>query len=244
MAREDLEGQIGGGGYNNFEFTVTDAWFGPSEAFSAKAGFPAIFMHWVGKTTLDDVPTLDADGFHPSFMLKTDDWEVIDGGKSVKWVGNPSTPAANQRLGKWYGRLLDEIKDNEEMNALPEGQHPFDGPPGMARQATTWIGTRWFMQEKAYQFSKDNPNLSDASHLMPVRYLGKADVSAPAAAPTAAPAAAGSADLRSQAAQLATSIDDYKIWQSTVLAIPGVAQDTALVMEIADESKLYASARS
>ena len=61
LARTDTEGQVGGGGYDNFEFTVTDAWFGPSEAFTAKTQINAIFLHWVGTTTLDGVPTLDAE---------------------------------------------------------------------------------------------------------------------------------------------------------------------------------------
>ncbi len=251
MARSDAEGQIGGGGYNNFEFTVTAAWFGISEAFAAKVkgGDQVIMLHWVGDTTLDGVPTFEADGFHPSYMLN-EDWEATDGGKAIRWVGNPGTAERSRKTGKWYGRMLSELLANDEISALPEGQHFLDGPEGMQLQAATWVGTKWFMEDKFYEFSKGNPNMSDATHLMPTKFLGKVAVTAPAvapAAPAAAPApVADNSALRAQAIALAATLDDYKLWQTTVLGLPGVAQDQALVLEIANDKAdgLYEVARA
>ncbi len=85
MARESLADQVGGGGYSNFEFTITAAWFGISEAFAAKVegGQDTIFCHWIGNTTLEGVEVMTADGFHPSFMI-SDDWEVADEGQALR----------------------------------------------------------------------------------------------------------------------------------------------------------------
>lgn len=261
MARTDLEGQVGGGGgYNNFEFTVTDAWFGPSEAFTAKTKINAIFLHWVGTTTLEGVPSLDVEDFHPSYMIG-DDYELVDGGKAIKWIGNPAAPPKSRDIKKWYGRVLNEWRDNEEMKALVSPNHPFDGPEDMHLIAATFIGTKWFMQNVFYEFSKDSPNMSDATHLMPVRFLGKVDVAAvtttavpagvpapatTAAVPTPAPTAVDNNGLREQVTSLAALLDDYATWQAAALKVDGVTSDIPLVTEIADQSEsgLYARARA
>ena len=253
MAREDLEGQVGGGGYSDFEFVITDAWFGPSEAFTAKTGLDTIFMHWIGTTTLDGVPTLDAEGFHPSFALN-DKWIVTDEGKSVRWDGG----GGKQMFGKWYGRLMTEIV-GPMLATLPDGQHPFEGDKH-PRDAVNWIGTKWYMEDTFFEFSKDNPNMSDSNKLIPTSYLGRgvvANTPAPiaAAAPVApaaptAPAAGvpvgNNGGLRASAAALAPAMDDYVAWSATVTNLPGVAQDQVLLAEIADQSEngLYAQSRA
>ena len=232
MARTDLEGQVGGGGYDDFIFTITDAFFGPSPAFTEKTGVEAIFCHWIGTTDMEEVPVLDEDGYHPSYMLGAD-WEVTNDGKSVKYLGS-----GRERLGKWYGRVLDEIL--EFTQDVPEGQHPFDGD-AHPRDAVNWVGTRWRMKNKKYQWGGEFGN---SEKLVPVEYLGKGhDTSSPAAASAPATAASNN-NLRDTVLALAKSASDYKSFQSAALAIPGVTQDTQLVMEIADESKLYAEARS
>jgi len=251
LARDDLAGQVSaGGGYDNFEFVITDAWFGPSEAFTAKTKINAIFLHWVGTTTLDGVPTLDAEDFHPSYMIG-DDFDIADEGKAIRWIGNPATPVDSQMIKKWYGRLLDELKEDEELIALPDGQHPLDGPKGMQLQAATWIGTKWFMQNKFYEFSKGSPNMSDATHLMPVRFLGRvtgetAATSAPVSTTTEGTPAENNGDQREQVTNLAGLIDDYATWQKAALNVDGVSTDIPLVQEIADQTEngLYARARA
>lgn len=249
MAREALEGHVGGGGYTDFEFTVTDAWFGISEAYAAKVegGNETIFCHWIGATTLDGVETMEADGFHPSFMIG-DDWEIADGGKSLRWVGNPATPEGSRQFKKWYGRMVTELSNNDALKALPEGQHPFDGE-GDPISATPWVGTKWFMVDKKYEWGQGR---DPSNHLMPTEYLGKAAAApaAPTAAPAAAPApaaspAASNGVLRDQAKALALGAEDHSKWQAAALALPGVAADAALFAEIADpEQKLFAEARA
>ncbi len=256
MARESLAGQVGGGGWTNFEFTITNAWFGGSEAFAAKVkgGEDAIFCHWIGTTTLEGVETMEEDGFHPSFMVG-DDYEVADGGKSLRYVGNPATPVSARQFKKWYGRMTTELSNNEALQALPEGQHPFDNvDPDVA---AAWIGTKWFMVDKTYEWGQGR---DDSNHLMPTEYLGRvavAPVGPPTAAPTATtpppaaaapPAPVATAEqngLRDQAKQLAVGEADHSIWQSAALALPGVASDATIFAEIADpEHKLYEEARA
>jgi hypothetical protein len=238
LAREDLQGQVGGGGYTDFEFTVTDAWFGISEAFEAAkttGGDPTIFLHWVGEVEgLEGVPNFTEDGFHPSYEVGPD-WEIINDGRSIKYTGS-----GKEQFKKWYGRMVTEVFDYTK--DVPEGQHPFDGD-NHPRDAEHWIGTRWFMEDKDYDFGR----LGTTKKLMPTKFLGTVDVSGavPASAPAAAaPAAASNDGLRATVEALAKAHDTYAEFQKAALAVPGVAQDTALVMEIADESKLYATARS
>lgn len=228
MAREDLQGQTGGGGIVDFDFEVTDAWFGLSEAFEAavvESGEQApnqIFLHWVGKTDLEDWPVLTEDGFHPSWKVGPD-WEIRDGGKSIEYVGS-----GKARFRKSMGRLCDQVFEITESVANTD-QDPFK--EAHPKDATAWIGTKWFMGEKHYDFNGG----FKADDLMPLEYRGKGAVSAPAAAP----AAAASNGLREQVENLARSIPDYQTFQSAALQLPGVAADGALVAEIADKAKLY-----
>lgn len=236
MAREDLQGQVGGGGYSDFEFTVTDAWFGISEKFEAakdSGGPPTIFCHWVGDVQgLDGVPNLTEDGFHPSFEVGAD-WEPINDGKSIKYVGS-----GKERFGKWYGRMVSEVF--EYTKEVPVGQHPFDGD-NHPRDAEHWVGTRWFMEDKEYDFGR----LGKTSKLMPIKFLGAGSGATTTTTATSAPAAEANG-LRATVEVLAKAHDTYAEFQKAALAVPGVAQDTQLVVQIADQtdSGLYASARS
>lgn len=240
MAREDFQGQTGGGGIVDFDFVVTDAWFGTSEAFEkAVPGANQIFMHWVGKTDIEDRPVLDEAGFHPSWKLGPD-WEVVDGGKSVKYVGS-----GKPRFGKSYGRLCDEVIDiTENIADTPEDPLGGDNHP---RHAATWIGTKWHVDEKHYEFGSG----MTSDELQPTAYLGREDITNPTATPSAAPTAAGPApsngapgELVSQVENLARSLNDYQAFQSAALQIPGVAAHSDLVTDIANPDGLFARVNS
>lgn len=231
MAREDLQGQTGGGGIVDFDLEVTDAWFGLSEAFEeAVPGANQIFLHWVGKTDLEDRPVLTEDGFHPSWKVGPD-WEIRDGGKSIEYVGT-----GKARFRKSMGRLCDQVFEITEDVANTD-QDPFkDHHP---KDATAWIGTKWHMDEVHYDFSGG----FESDDLMPVQFLGKGEVSAPAASAESA-SASSNGDLREQVENLARNLPDYQTFQAAALQIPGVAADGELVADIADESKLYAKVNS
>jgi hypothetical protein len=239
LAREDLQGQVGKGGYSDFEFTVTDAWFGKSEAFEAAkegGGPPTIFCQWVGDVEgLEGVPNLTEDGFHPSFELAVD-WDVINDGKSVKYVGS-----GKERFGKWYGRMVGEVFDFTQ--DIPEGQHPFDGD-SHPRDAQNWVGTKWFMVDKEYDFGR----LGKTNKLMPAKFLGSGNAGSATvtAAATATPAGDANDGLRGTVEALAMAHTTYAEFQKAALAVPGVAQDTALVVQIADQTDngIYATVRS
>ncbi len=197
---------------------------------------------------------MEADGFHPSFMVG-DDWEVADEGKSLRFVGNASTPESARQFKKWYGRMVTELSNNEALQALPDGQHPFDGDNDPIN-AAPWIGTKWFMVDKEYEWGRGQ---DPSRHLMPTEFLGRVTVApaasvilpvaaTPAAAPVAAPVAdpaASDGALRKQAIALALGTEDHSKWQAAALALPGVASDATLFAEIADpEQKLFAEARA
>lgn len=239
MARDDFEGQVGGGGVNNFEFTVTDAWFGESEAFTEKTQLHTIFLHWAGTTDLEDdrFQQLTADGFHPSFNLDVD-WIASADGKTVKYDG----PSRKPRFGKWYGRLCDSaIKLTEDV--AETDQDPLAGT-NHPTNANMWIGTKWYMEEVEVDFG----TMGKHSHLMPTKYLGRGPVAAsptstPALATAAAAGSNGSA-LRDQVVALAKAIDTYQAFQAAALALDGVSSDTQLVVEIANPASLYEKVRA
>lgn len=233
LARQDLEGQVGGGGYDDFDFVITDAWFGPAAAFTEKTGEAAIFCHWVGNTTMEEVPTLTDDGFHPSFKLGAD-WEVTNDGKSVKYLGS-----GKGRFGSWYGRVLGEVLTLTEDVADTDAD-PFTGDKH-PRDAVNWIGTKWHMENKKYKWGGD---FGESERLMPVSYLGMETVGATVTTSAAPAAAANGGGARDAVIALAKSAPDYKTFQSAALLLPGVSTDSALILEIADESKLYATANS
>lgn len=235
MARSDLQGQTGGGGIVDFDITVTDAWFGFSEALNQAAGEDILLLHWTGTTNLEERPVLDEAGFHPSWKL-SNKWEAVDGGKSVRFVGG-----GKQAFGKSYGRLC------EQAFALTEAVADTDADPfkdAHPKDASAWIGTKWHMDEVEFEFGG---SIGTVRELQPVAYLGKGDVAAPVS--TAAPAAAAAApaasngDLRATVENLARSMDNYADFQKAALAIPGVAADGGLLMDIANQAALYDKVR-
>lgn len=232
MARADFEGQAGGSRIDDFDFTVTDAWFGESEALNEASGQNILMLHLVGTTDLEDRPVLEAEGFHPSFKLK-EGWEARNGGKSVEYVGT-----GKSNFGTWYGRFCDaaltltQSVANTDQDPLNGDNHP--------TVAATWIGSKWHMNEQSFDFG----SLGSHDHLMPSAFLGM--VGAASATPVAGVTAANGAggDLRSQIEALAKASGSYAEFQTQALSTPGVSSDAALLMDIADESKLYARANS
>lgn len=236
MARDDFADQVGSGGVNNFEFVVTDAWFGISEAFEAKVGGNTIFMHWVGTTDLEDerFQQLDQDGFHPSWKVGAD-WEVKDGGKRVAYDG----PSQKPKMGSWYGRLAESALDltasvaNTDQDPLAGENHPSD--------ATIWIGTKWFMEEKTFPGLR-NPNDPEAAvrHLMPTEYRGRVGATSAAPTPAAAAANGGSTDVegsvRDMLVTLAQASGSQEEFQPLALKVPGVTNDAALLASVVNGS--------
>ncbi len=232
MAREDFEGQEGGGGIANFDFTVTKAWFGVAPGlveggFKHDSGNEIIMLHLEGTTDLEDRPVLLEDSFHPSWKMK-DGWEVRDGGKSVEYVGDGKATFAS-----YYGRfnsavlsLTEHVADTSE-DPLAGDNHP--------SQASIYIGTRWHLDNELIKWG----NGTEKEHLMPTAYLGKA--SGATAAPTTGttPVAVdngSSADLREKLTVMAKSADTYEEWQPQALQALSGSSDSELLMEVADRS--------
>lgn len=240
MARDDFQGQSGGGG-GSYTFTVTDAYFGESDQLNAaiaeqaeKEGteaFQPLLLHWIGTTSRESQPIMDHDGFHPTWKLASS-WETQDGGKTVQYVG----AKANPRLGSWYGRMIDEVLVLTEDIAETD-EDPLGGEAD-PKVAATWIGTSWLLEDKEYEWGADSP-VPKSTHLMPTEYLGKGQVPTATPVATAAPAAAANG-LRAQVEALAKSLPDYATFQTAALAIPGITEDTVLLTEIATPEGIYA----
>ena len=229
MGRESFEGQTGGARIDDFDFVVTDAWFGSSEALNEASGEEIMLLHLVGTTNLEDYPVLDEVGFHPSFKLK-EGWEVRDGGATVEYTGS-----GKDNFGSWYGRFCDiAIKVTEDIAEKPEDPLAGDAEPIFAK---TWIGTKWHMLEQEYDFGTFGVH----AHLLPTAFLGKADT-ASAPSPAADTTAANNGSLRDQLLELAKGITTEE-FQPQALVMPGVNNDSELLMEIASGT-LHAEANA
>ena len=227
MAREDFEGQEGGGGIADFDFTVTNAWFGVAPGlveggYSHDSGNEIIMLHLEGTTDLEDRPVLLEDSFHPSWKMK-DGWEVRDGGKSVEYVGDGKATFAS-----YYGRFNSAVLSlTEHVAETPQDPLAGDNHPS---QASIWIGTRWHLDNELIKWS----NGTEKEHLMPTAYLGKGDGTVAPAPAAGAPA--DSANLRGQLIELAKTTDSYEVWQPQALQALSGTSDSALLMEVADRS--------
>lgn len=228
MARDDYSKQESGGGLSGFEFEVTDAYFAADPKYSEKAGTEIIMLHWTGKAPgLDSYPLMTKDGFHPKWTLGAD-WQTMDGGKTVVH------PKGKAKLGRAAGRMYKIAAEaTEDLAGTPEDfldSHDY-------RDASTWIGTRWFMDEVERDFGGQ---IGKKTELMPVTYLG-ADVigSAPEtpaaeATPTAATAPSQNG-LVEQVTALAKALGDPASFRDAAMKVPGVTDDTSLLISIAND---------
>ena len=241
MARDDFEGQSGGGGLSDFTFEVTDAYFGNSPALdeiaSEREGHDVTIMllHLIGKTDDDNQPILDHDGFHPSYQL-TEDWVTSDGGKSVTYEGSRAKP----RLGKKYGAFVDRVLEiTAELAESSPDEDPLGGDAN-PKIAATWIGTKWYMEDEPYNWDFEGRK-GTSSKLMPTKFLGRFDVDAAATPAAAAAPAADNGTLRASVEALAKSTGDYASFQTAALSLPNITDDTALLAEIANPDGIYAT---
>lgn len=242
MARDEFQGQEGGGGITDFTFTVTDAYFASDPKYAEAGGGDVVFLHLLGTSDVEGRETMGADDFHPSFSL-AEHWTTVDGGKTVT-----SSKSGNPRLGKYYGKFCTRVIDLTEHVANTD-QDPLAGA-NTPRSAATWIGTKWFFENETFDYG----NIGKFDHLMPTQFLGiERAGAAPAAAPQAAPAAAqapaappaGGESLRDKVIALAHSAPTYQVFQKTALAVDGVINDSQLLEDIANEtSGIWAQVQS
>ena len=248
MGRDAFQDQSGGGGLDNFVFEITDAYFGISEALNEKASERAghdvsiMLLHLVGKTDDENQPVLEHDGFHPSFAL-ADDWETHDSGKTATYTGTK----ANPRLGSKYGGFVDRVLEiTTDIAETPED--PLGGAAD-PKVAATWVGTKWQFVSESYSYDFVDPTgqrvVGKKDKLVPAQYLGRFEVEAsPATAETATPSPTSNSTLRDQVVALAKASDTYKAFQSAALNLDNISDEPDLLMEIAREDGIYATANA
>lgn len=233
MARDDYTKQESGGGLSDFEFEVTDAFFAPDPKYSEKAGSDILMLHWVGKAPgLDSYPLMTRDGFHPKWTLGAD-WQTMDGGKTVVH------PKGKAKLGRAAGRMYKIAAEATEHLAGTDqdflDQHDY-------RDASTWIGTRWYMEEVERDFGGQ---IGKKTELMPTRFLGFADGTGGGSGATAttdrfdspvnATGESNSNGLVDQLKALAKALDSPAAFRDAAMKVPGVTDDTTLLLSIAND---------
>ena len=233
MARQDFEGQSGGGGITNFEFEITDAYFADPDPRYVEKLDPGVaagpVLHLVGKSDYPGHEILDDTGFHPSYNIAPG-WEIVDGGKGLQ----NADPNA-KTMGKAYGRFIDAAFKVTEDIADTDADPFKDGHP---TKAATWIGTKWFMVDTETTYKGKGFKSRD---LLPTKYLGRV------AGGSSAPSAAGSSSstpsgLRAQVDAALAASATFPEFQTKLLAISGITQDPALLQE-ALNPQFFASAK-
>lgn len=247
MSFDDFLNQEGGGGINDYEITVTNAFFAVDEPYSAKAGAPHLKLHWEGTTDVEGHEQMTRESFHPSWILDPD-WITMDGGKTVV------SQSGKGKLGKATGRMMaSAARAVEDAGMKDSPENPFNQPGADPKHAATWIGTRWFMTDVTREYG----NGMSSTDQLPTKFLGTgaAPAAAPAApaapaaapapvAPAPAPAAAAPAsdpNLRAQVVALAQSAPDFGTFSSQAMMIPGVTADLELVKEITNPQGIFAT---
>lgn len=232
MARKDFEGQESSGGFTDFEFEVTDAYFAESEAYNQKiGGSGGLMLHLLGRTNLPEAPIFEIDGFHPSYTLSAD-WQTLDGGKTIT---HPKGEKA--KLGKNYGRFCQRVVEiTEDIADTPQDPLAQADP----RSAAIWLGTKWFLEDEEFGSGQYKTR-----KLMPTKYLGKvAGVVAGASSAGVATTPTSPSGLREQVTQLASVSATFPEFQAKLLSIPGITEDVSLLEEALNPAGIFATVKS
>lgn len=256
MARSDFHDvapDSGGGG--EYEFTVTEAYFGISPLYSEKSGRQTLFLHWLGTTNREAQPIMTRDDYHPSFscgVAEKMDWETLDGGKTAH---HPSDKVLHFGAMSKVHELFDRVLGNEENPKtrytgpalIPEG-HPDDPFEDFTDlQADAWVGLKFKMADVEKTFSVPNDNgvgrrEITQTYTMPVEFLGKvggtatapapvADAAAPVDVPPAA-AAPNAQVIRTRLTGIAKAVDSHEKFTAAAMNIDGVVDVPGLLDEV------------
>lgn len=244
MSYDEFADQQSAGGFDQFDFEVTNAFFAIDEKYSAASGADTHFLVWEGISSVENYEQMTRDGFHPKWALDPD-FVTLDGGATVV------SQSGKAKIGRAAARMMSSAAAAVgEVGVKDTPQDPFAGPDGMSRIAATWVGTKWHMKEIEREFG----NGMKARDLLPVAYLGKsgapvaaapapvaAAVPAVAPAPAVAPVAAATptVDLRSQVVAVANSVSEFSEFVTQAMSIPGVTSDPSLITAISNPAGIW-----
>lgn len=236
MAREDFTTESGR--LTDYEFTVTDAYFGVVPGYRDGTDW---FLHFVGTTNSEAQPIMDREGYHPSWRLG-DDWESIDSGKTVSHPTKKKFHTATP-MGEFIDALAMITADDDGNAAFDPDPLAGDFSPFVCEG---YIGMRFLMGEVEH-VSTFGGEKRKYTRTIPSEFLGMADVAAPAAAPAAVePSAPSDKALAAKLKIAAKKAPDFAAFEAAALAIEGVVEDDNLLESVLDESPsgFYASAKA
>lgn len=235
---------------DNFEFTVTNAFFAPHEKYM---NGEVTLLNWEGTTDSLDVPLM-----HVWYSLGGG-WESKDGGLTIVHDSGNADKYFN-KSSQIY-KIISRCRDDFKITAILEKRgDPF--------HAATWNSLKFRMQNET------QPGIRGAEgkdKTMPVEYLGEVGSagtngsSAPQAAASGAgvetpqakmarlkaekAAAANGADttpatLRDQVVAILTANDDFDTAQAACLELDGIMDDDDLVQGLMDADGLFAEVKA
>lgn len=229
----------------NFVLTVEESWFATDARYN---NGETLLLNWKGTA-------VDADtGEQVLFGKDEDETEFeyrIPCGKG--WVSNDGGKTADHESGRAkgfnkssiYGRIIDRAlaKDGLNIGHILQSRGGNLGP----RDASVWTGLKFVMKYEEISFGA---GLEARSRLMPVSFVGEADGAAggssttPAATTEQGGTTPANTVLVTRLRALAKSASNHSEFVDKALEIDGVADDSALLESVVDETKFYSEARS
>jgi len=205
---------------SDYEGTITEAWFGPNPQNPENT---MLFLQM--ETDSEEQPVItERYNCGP-------DWTSTDGGKSVT---HPNKDKFNRN--SQVGILVDRVAAlaGEEMRGR-----------GSARQASTWVGTRWFMEASTRSGKRrDTGEEWTSTKNYPSKFLGVATGEGSA---SVGDGASGTFDalLSSLDGAAIAKIEVYantltfEEWVDKVMEVDGVLANDKLVAALVDRDGLY-----
>ena len=236
---------------NDFDFTVTKAFFAPDQGYM---NGDQTMLQLEGTTDDPEQPTT-----HLWFSCGNG-WESRDGGKTVDHPQKTKNSKKFFNQASWMHRLLNRCIEELDLYDVLKAR-------GSVFSAAPWVGLSFHMNMEEVDFGG---NIGVKTHLMPTAFLG-ADSKAAAAAPApkteaaapktgqtaaeklaakkaereaAAASNGGGASLRDQVVAIFTEETDFATAQEKASQLPGIDADDELVMSILEEGGLWAEVKA
>jgi hypothetical protein len=231
---EDSSWQTTTGLLDDFEYSITDAWFARSAEI--KNG-EQLVLFLKGDTDNDAEPEFEA------HITCGPGWDTHDGGKSASHESRKERGFNKQTN---YGQFIDRIVELGLADVLQAR--------GKATEAKVWVGLKFHMKQKEFKTQIKGEDIT-YYRLLPEAFLGEVaegaksgEVAAPvatgAATNGAASNGAGAKVLLAKLKAEAKKHDTHEAFVDAAMEIPGVTDDDDLLNQVIDEAAIYAMARA
>lgn len=213
---------------DDYDLTITEAWFGVNAEYSARAGTDRVMLNLQGPATVDGEIV---DPEHTEMYSLGNGWAVAGGGASAE---HPKLSSPNQNSS--FGRLLVFLSKLDGFDKLRAR--------GSALDAETWIGVTLHLERQTVSKFRDKAtgDMVEVNMQVPTAIVSVEDGAAVKEPVKAKPG------LRKAVLAFASRFDDYESFLDAVLddgefpRAEEIAADESLYAEVLDEAGIFAEA--